>query len=231
MSILFKHNINWRYAIGEVVLIFIGITLAIAFDTWNDDRNRKAELESIYVSIADELQRDIARLDQILPNFNWKIQVMGRIINQEYTKEDWITNDSLFASFFSFYDFDIGQERFQLLKSKVAVDNPTRTLNNQIADFYKKHLTDVPVRTEEANMSYHRNIAHWENEEWFSSAIVDQHYSLLSNYAHTDFTFRNKITWYRIMLLRLENALKRYRDDAQELSRQINNQYPNEKNK
>ena len=38
MSILFKHKVNWQYAIGEVILIFIGITLAIAFNNWNDDR-------------------------------------------------------------------------------------------------------------------------------------------------------------------------------------------------
>ena len=36
MSILFKHKVNWQYAIGEVVLILIGITLAIAFNNWNE---------------------------------------------------------------------------------------------------------------------------------------------------------------------------------------------------
>ena len=31
-------TINWRYAIGEVFLIFLGITLAIAFQNWNEQR-------------------------------------------------------------------------------------------------------------------------------------------------------------------------------------------------
>ena len=51
MSILFrtyaklrpagKHKINWQYAIGEVILIFVGITLAIAFNNWNEERKAR----------------------------------------------------------------------------------------------------------------------------------------------------------------------------------------------
>ena len=39
-------TINWRYAFGEVTLIFIGITLALAFSNWNQNRQeRKMEIK------------------------------------------------------------------------------------------------------------------------------------------------------------------------------------------
>ncbi|MBK7871587.1 MAG: hypothetical protein IPJ74_13405 [Saprospiraceae bacterium] len=43
MRRFFKNGkpINWRYAIGEVALIFIGITLALAFGNWNQNRQER----------------------------------------------------------------------------------------------------------------------------------------------------------------------------------------------
>ena len=46
---------NWKYGLGEVVLIFIGITLAIWFDSWNQHRVDRGK-ERLYL---DELKRDL----------------------------------------------------------------------------------------------------------------------------------------------------------------------------
>lgn len=43
MRRFFKNGepINWRYAIGEIALIFIGITLALSFSNWNQNRQER----------------------------------------------------------------------------------------------------------------------------------------------------------------------------------------------
>ena len=50
---------NFSYAIGEVLLIFIGITLAIAFQNWNEKRKtthvEKAVLEQLKVALQNDL--------------------------------------------------------------------------------------------------------------------------------------------------------------------------------
>jgi len=66
MSILFKHKINWKYAIGEVILIFIGITLAISFNNWNEER-KELNLSKVYINeIYIDLKSDINNLKDIL---------------------------------------------------------------------------------------------------------------------------------------------------------------------
>ncbi|NVJ45952.1 MAG: hypothetical protein HWE07_02460, partial [Cytophagia bacterium] len=40
-------KLNWKYAMGEVALIFIGISLAIAFQNWNEDRKQNIESKAI----------------------------------------------------------------------------------------------------------------------------------------------------------------------------------------
>ena len=41
-------KLNWKYALGEVLLIFIGISLAIWFQNWNEDRKTEAK-EKVYL--------------------------------------------------------------------------------------------------------------------------------------------------------------------------------------
>ena len=74
MSILFKHKINWQYAIGEIILIFIGITLAIAFNNWNDRRiqlnNQKEQSALLVKSIYNDLVKEQKYLGDVIEDLN-----------------------------------------------------------------------------------------------------------------------------------------------------------------
>ena len=210
------------YAVGEIILVVLGILIALQVNDWNESRLSKAEMSKIYVSIIDDLENDQRDLAEILPDFQWKIQVIQRIVEEPPSPEKWTANDSLFYSFSSFADFEIGNERFELLKTKLPVDEQSRILNNRITDFYKKHATDIGVRTHEANMSYHRNFAYWEeNEPWLSLAMVDGDFSKLGEHAANNPIFRNKLAWYRIMLSRLKESLLAYQMESAVLADEI----------
>jgi hypothetical protein len=202
--------------------VVIGILIALQVNDWNESRLSRAELSKVYVSIIDDLENDHRALAEILPDFEWKIRVIQRITGEPPSPEQWVANDSLFNSFSSFADFEIGNERFELLKTKLPVDEQSRILNNRITDFYKKHTTDIGVRTQEANMSYHRNIAYWEeNEPWFSLAMADGDFSKLGEHAVNNPIFRNKLAWYRIMLSRLKASLLAYQTESAVLADEI----------
>jgi len=47
---------NWKYALGEIFLIFVGISLAIAFDNWNEDRKRDQLEKDVLLQIKNELE-------------------------------------------------------------------------------------------------------------------------------------------------------------------------------
>lgn len=54
-----KTLLDWKYAIREIILIVIGITVAFALDNWNTNRNlRKAEVE-ILRELSNTLQSDV----------------------------------------------------------------------------------------------------------------------------------------------------------------------------
>ena len=57
-----KISFNWKYILGEILLIFFGITLAVWFNNWNADRKTTQEKEVAIVRIKEELQDNLKEL-------------------------------------------------------------------------------------------------------------------------------------------------------------------------
>ena len=48
-----------RYAIGEILLVVVGILIAFQVDSWSEDRKNNEKFETILSDISDELTLDI----------------------------------------------------------------------------------------------------------------------------------------------------------------------------
>jgi hypothetical protein len=56
------------YAIGEIILVVIGILIALGINNWNQDINSKNELKQILKEVSNDLEKDIVWLDQQIEN-------------------------------------------------------------------------------------------------------------------------------------------------------------------
>jgi len=75
------------YAVGEILLVMIGITLAFQVDNWNENRERKIAEIRTYENIRDEIIGDKELIQgQINYNNNYMVQF-------EYAKDIILTND------------------------------------------------------------------------------------------------------------------------------------------
>ena len=59
-----KLNFNWKYILGEILLIFFGITLAVWFNNWNANRKNTQEKEVAIARIQEELQDNLKELQK-----------------------------------------------------------------------------------------------------------------------------------------------------------------------
>ena len=55
-------NFNWKYIIGEILLIFIGINLAIWFNDWNTSRNAREQKSVAIAKIKEEVESNLEEL-------------------------------------------------------------------------------------------------------------------------------------------------------------------------
>jgi hypothetical protein len=73
-----------RRGLGELVLIFLGITLALMFENWNNDRERKTQelglLSELYLDLEEtrvDLERDIVSTERGLENARLMIEAFN----------------------------------------------------------------------------------------------------------------------------------------------------------
>ena len=60
--------------------------------------HEEKELLEIYKTIAHDLHTDVQALDTLLLAYEWRINIMKRILTEPVSMDDWINNDSLDGS-------------------------------------------------------------------------------------------------------------------------------------
>ena len=78
-----------KYAIGEIVLVVIGILIAIQINNWNENRKQQSKIKSVYSVIKSDLKYDIKKFDKIIKNMSIADTIFKKVIEKKMTNEDY----------------------------------------------------------------------------------------------------------------------------------------------
>lgn len=84
-----------RYAIGEIILVVIGILVALQVNNWNEHRKEKAEEKKILLSLHNEISNNIEILKTVIDEKNKIINVNQYIIDNTGKNGTWKSEKSL----------------------------------------------------------------------------------------------------------------------------------------
>ena len=89
------------YAIGEIILVVIGILIALQINNWNENTKSLKIEKTYYCKIAEDLQVDIRNIDSSLVTIDKRLKSTKRFLKNllkiQNDKES-IFKDFLFAS-------------------------------------------------------------------------------------------------------------------------------------
>ncbi len=74
-------TLNWRRAISDVFLIVVGVSIALAADSWLNDRIEQARTDQLLVALEDEWTTELERIDAHIDNLSRAKIAIARIIN------------------------------------------------------------------------------------------------------------------------------------------------------
>jgi len=77
----------FKYAIGEIILVVIGILIALQINNWNENRKYQNELNNIHNQIVFELDNDIEELSQNLEFYRTLKPVFDKVVSDSRTKD------------------------------------------------------------------------------------------------------------------------------------------------
>jgi hypothetical protein len=97
----------------EVLLIFVGVTVAIAFGNWNDKRKEKIIEKNYLELLTAEVNENMATIDQMINKYNTRIGVLKKILDQTGPESSSISSES----FDSLLVLSLSSPNFELTNS------------------------------------------------------------------------------------------------------------------
>ena len=85
----------FKYAIGEVLLVMIGILLALQVNTWNEQRKNRAYFESLLDSIEEDLRNNLEHANVLFRFYHNKDRLSRLVLNEKVSRTDYLENRGL----------------------------------------------------------------------------------------------------------------------------------------
>ncbi|WP_179007809.1 DUF6090 family protein [Winogradskyella forsetii] len=129
-----------KYAVGEIVLVVLGILIALQINNWNEKRKENAIINTYLKGIMLDLNYDTKRFDVIIKNLNEQIENNSKVFeNKNYQT---LPIDSIVLSITSYFnDYKISDQTYQKLKnSGLANQLGSKELNDAINNYYSEDL-------------------------------------------------------------------------------------------
>jgi len=94
-----KTTMYLKYAIGEIVLVVVGILIALQINNWNEKRKLSNSVENLLTVFEKELSDNIKRSNPLIRSGYYLDSLISRYINNKITREDLLKNPNLFLGF------------------------------------------------------------------------------------------------------------------------------------
>lgn len=186
------------YAIGEIVLVVIGILIALQINNWNEQRKAKEIEKEILIQFKEDLKGDITSIDRVEYWMEKVIASSKIVVSHLKAKRSW--NDSLAIHFDLWNDFDqlsLNSAAITNLKSRGVELIKNNSLRNRIINLYDQTYFYIQksndfFREDHIHMTYKKYLEHFEPIEWRKAAIPSDYQKLLE-----DKEFINHVQWIR----------------------------------
>ena len=84
-----------RYAIGEIVLVVIGILIALSINNWNEERKAKEKLNLLFVKVQKELLYNVKEANSDIEDYRQKDSLIYKVLSREMNADDYMSNKDL----------------------------------------------------------------------------------------------------------------------------------------
>ena len=165
------------YAIGEIVLVVIGILIALSINNWNEEQKDLRQEQLILKQLRSEYKSNLAQLEEKVLMRNEGIEACNILLHQ-IDNPDAVNEDEFYKSFWQIIrdpTFDpikndiVGSEKLRLIRNEELV----RILSNWSSEVYqvqeleleyKKYRTEIIIQcANRLGISRNINNALWKD--------------------------------------------------------------------
>ena len=232
-----------RYAIGEIVLVVIGILIALQINTWNEERKENIKLKKAIQSVYSDLVSDSLLINEALPLVTQRKTVITNLLKRSYATEAnldtlvQIMKNEFPVRWYSSPAYN--SNTFSNLKSTGAFDILPSEIKKSLSNYYTTLASNQDL-IEKTLDQYRNHLDAFVKKYNIIGRLYDENYNNSYLYNHTwvnieskDFTPRVAVllaaydVLFRVAKSELETNQKNIRDILPLLQPYLNKQTNN----
>jgi hypothetical protein len=159
-----------KYALGEILLVMIGILLALQVNNWNEGRIQKGELDDLLKSMASSIKTDLRSLDIISSarlDMGKRMDSVNYYISSKVSElkvEEAVFISETFYGFVKEIYFQTNESAFQSLKNSIYFSKLQNTDIEALLIAYYTKVKQVEMLEGRHNKLIYENNQAWNNE-------------------------------------------------------------------
>jgi hypothetical protein len=185
------------YAIGEILLVVIGILIALQINNWNEDRKRNEELGAIYELVISDLESDLMVIPDKIKYNKDKEPLLKHVLNGELVADDYLNNPKYYNLIGGFEDFTLKTKGYEQLRDFNNNGISKTELHLMVNDFYEYFNSRLQGLNEIAFDDVKSNYKFWkENHSWYADYIMNKNPEDFISYTLENPDYRNRVANY-----------------------------------
>ena len=213
-----------RYAIGEIVLVVIGILIALSINNWNEERKNEVKIISFFNEVQTDLLKDISNIEGAISTYKIKDSLAYLVIHNKLTRDDYKKSDhrgELTMLIADFTDFQFNTNGYNNLKLNVN-DIPLsyKAAYDTLTTLYEQDKMRLEDENRRIGNYVYENIKYLSNnKEWFSSdySSWSSNDTIIDYFLHDPF-YKNRVKEFRILI---DDTYTKYKIDAITIYQQL----------
>jgi hypothetical protein len=129
-----------KYAIGEIVLVVIGILVALSINNWNENRKSDIELNNYLELMTEELQQDKLFYSKLISETKNKLEYLTSLSNGNYENLNLESSPDIIAWNSSIRNF--GSAYYTLKENGDLISINSKRLKDIIVHYYADLTTE-----------------------------------------------------------------------------------------
>ncbi len=179
------------YAIGEIVLVVIGILIALQINNWNEKRIETERLNSILNIVKADLIKDTLNIIRPIKDYEDKKFILSKIIERENSKSslDSITElnfkkyEIFTKAISNYFLFDMNKRGIELLKNiSYNLDFEKDTLIGSIIERHSVNRLFIEEDNELMRKLQFQNEEEFEKHTWYNDWRSNKYNKVMYQY-------------------------------------------------
>lgn len=215
----------FRYAMGEIILVVVGILIAFQINNYGDRLKQQTRLSSIVHIVQEDLANDTAEASEVIRWYKERQVFFKLLLQDSFSLEQIDTSTIIRGLIMSFQPFTMDQMGYQLLRKQENIVNLQKdkamieTIHFYSESIKQLEITEGMVRSDvNSNILYYRDNFHWfyellsssnvkeyakhvKDDPGFKNKLVNHYVLVYNNFIPTLMTFKNEAA---IILNKLE---------------------------